>query len=58
MTCGTEDFLLSMNRDMHTFLTGLGISCDYHEDTGAHMWPFWRDHSAQVIDFHWGVAEK
>jgi len=53
LTCGTEDFLLQNNRNMHAFLTKLGIPHEYLETPGAHDWPYWRDISSAVIDFHW-----
>jgi S-formylglutathione hydrolase FrmB len=58
MTIGTKDPFLQMNRNMHAFLTGLGIPCDYHEDSGAHTWQYWRDHSGLVIDFNWSVLQR
>jgi S-formylglutathione hydrolase FrmB len=53
LTCGTEDHLLGQNRAMHALLTELGIAHEYHETPGAHDWPFWRDASPGIIDFHW-----
>jgi S-formylglutathione hydrolase FrmB len=51
--CGTEDFLLEANRTMSAFLKEQGIDCEYLETPGDHTWPFWRDASVGVIDFHW-----
>jgi S-formylglutathione hydrolase FrmB len=56
LTCGTEDFLLQNNRNMHAFLTKLGIVHEYLETSGAHDWPYWRDTSPAIIDFHWRVC--
>jgi len=53
LTCGTEDFLLQQNRNMHDFLDKLSIAHEYLETPGAHDWPYWRDISPAIIDFHW-----
>jgi S-formylglutathione hydrolase FrmB len=58
MTCGTEDHLIDSSRDMHAFLNGLSVPNQLVEDHGAHTWPFWRDHSAQIIDFHWNAVQQ
>ena len=52
--CGTEDSgLLESNRDFARFLTALNIPVRYLESAGEHAWPFWRDASTGVIEFHW-----
>ena len=51
--CGMEDHLLGENQDMRRFLTEQGVACEYRESAGSHDWKFWRDASADVIDFHW-----
>ena len=56
--CGTEDFLLEANRKMHAFLNEQGIACEYKESPGSHDWPFWRDASAGIVDFHWRVLQE
>ena len=58
LTCGTEDFLLKQSRDMHALLTQLDIAHEYHETRGAHDWPFWRDASPGIIDFHWRICSS
>jgi S-formylglutathione hydrolase FrmB len=34
------------------------IEFRYVESPGRHDWPFWRDASAQVADFHWHWFQK
>jgi len=41
MACGTEDFLLENNRQMHEFLVKEHIPVSYQEGPGAHEWGFW-----------------
>lgn len=41
MACGTEDFLLEPNRQMHRFLEEQGVAHEYWEDTGIHDLVFW-----------------
>ncbi|MEK7412114.1 MAG: alpha/beta hydrolase-fold protein [Planctomycetota bacterium] len=54
--CGSEDEvprLLESNRDFARFLAAMKIPARYLETEGKHNWPFWRDASAGIIDFHW-----
>ncbi|MGO8705120.1 MAG: alpha/beta hydrolase [Candidatus Brocadiia bacterium] len=53
LACGTEDGLLGSSRAMAGFLKEQGVACKSVESAGKHEWPFWRDASAGVIDFHW-----
>jgi len=39
--CGTEDFLLDINRQMHQLLLEAGVAHDYIERPGAHNWEYW-----------------
>ena len=41
MACGTEDFLIERNRDMHRFLEEQGVEHTYWEDAGIHDMVFW-----------------
>nr|WP_019909469.1 alpha/beta hydrolase family protein [Paenibacillus sp. HW567] len=41
MACGTEDFLLDVNRRFHAFLEQEQIGHAYVESGGAHTWDFW-----------------
>jgi len=41
--CGTDDSLLSANRQLKAFLDSKGIKMTYTESPGyAHVWPLWR----------------
>jgi S-formylglutathione hydrolase FrmB len=53
LTCGTEDHLLRESRDLSRWLTEKKIPFEYIEKPGGHSWPFWRDSSPAIIDFHW-----
>ncbi len=66
--CGTEDHLIGENRQLAAFLikqnqllrsekAGYSITFQYQESPGAHNWPFWRDASAGVADFHYRVFQ-
>src|SRR5262249_7974677 len=50
--CGTEDFLLSQNRDFHRHLDSLHISHEYQEFPGGHEWAYWDKHVQEAIAFH------
>lgn len=39
--CGTEDFLISMNRTAHQKMLALKIPHDYIERPGRHTWSYW-----------------
>ena len=51
--CGTDDDLLSQNRDMRDFLKSKNLPCEYLESDGAHNWSFWKEASVGVLEFHW-----
>jgi enterochelin esterase-like enzyme len=42
IACGTEDNLITANRQMRAFLTERGITHEAVETTGAHTWLVWR----------------
>lgn len=53
--CGAEDpvpGLTASNRAMAALLPTLGFAATYLETPGAHDWPFWRDGSAGIMEFH------
>ncbi len=58
LACGTEDFLLAQSREMDQFLAAQGIAHEYVETGGAHDWPYWREASAGVVDFHWRTLPR
>lgn len=41
MACGTEDFLLHLNRRYQLFLEAQGADLTYFEEPGGHEWDFW-----------------
>jgi putative tributyrin esterase len=50
--CGTDDFLISDNREFHAKLESMGIEHEYHEFPGAHDWDYWDRHVQEAIAFH------
>ncbi|MNI83935.1 hypothetical protein D3C73_1407920 [compost metagenome] len=44
MACGTDDFLLDVNRRFHEFLEREQVGHLYVEDAGAHTWDYWNKH--------------
>ena len=46
MACGTEDFLLELNRAFHKFLTDEGVDHVYEESEGIHDMNFWSRYAA------------
>jgi len=49
--CGTEDFLVEENRELHQALDAAGIAHVYEEFTGGHTWPYWEEHLADSFRF-------
>ena len=41
--CGTEDFLISTNRQMHQLLLANNTPHEYTERPGAHTWQYWTE---------------
>jgi len=56
MACGTEDHVLPGARRARDFLARCGAAAEYLESPGGHHWPYWRDISAKVVEFHWNAA--
>ncbi|MBQ6645160.1 MAG: esterase family protein [Clostridia bacterium] len=50
MYCGTEDFLLEPNRQMHAFLDAQQIPHYYKEAPGAHTMDFWSKYIAEAVE--------
>ena len=40
--CGTEDFFLTVNRQLHAKLAAKGVAHEYAEYPGAHNWDYWK----------------
>lgn len=51
MACGTEDFLISENREFRDFLRREGINLTYRESTGIHDWKFWNEYLEPAIQW-------
>ena len=49
MCCGTEDFLIENNRQMHRFLEEEGVAHEYHEAPGSHDMAFWTEHIRKIV---------
>ena len=49
MACGTEDFLLSANRELHRFLQKEKVPHEYHEAPGDHNPAFWSEHIVNIV---------
>ncbi len=41
--CGTEDFLIATNRQLHQLLLANGTAHEYIERPGAHTWQYWTE---------------
>lgn len=60
LDCGTEDFLLEMNRNFTAHLKNLGLPHEYQEFPGAHEWSYWDLHIQETLQFlgrHLGIIE-
>ena len=49
--CGTEDSLLSVNRNYHSLLTDLNVEHEYRESEGTHSWEWWDMHIENALNF-------
>lgn len=49
--CGTEDFLIGFNRDLHTSLESAGIAHHYEEFPGGHTWEYWEENVERSLRF-------
>ena len=51
MCCGTEDFLIENNRELHRFFEKEGIPHEYHESKGTHDMVFWREYIEKIVEW-------
>ena len=58
MCCGTEDFLIENNREMHRFLQDEGVPHEYHEAPGIHDMVFWSEHIQKIVRWMFGNEQK
>lgn len=49
--CGTEDELISYNRELHSRLKKSKIAHVYEEYSGAHEWAYWQQHFKDSLLF-------
>lgn len=49
--CGTEDKLISYNRELHNALKKDAVEHVYEEYSGAHDWPYWQEHIKDTLLF-------
>ena len=54
LACGTEDFLLENNRQMHKFLLGEQIPHQYYESKGGHDMVFWNEYIIKAVQWMFG----
>ncbi len=50
--CGTDDYLIGVNRLLHADLNRERIPHEYREFPGAHTWDYWDLHIREALDFH------
>ena len=50
LCCGTEDGLVTANRDFRDFLNENGVDLTYVEGPGKHDWVFWDTYIKKVLD--------
>lgn len=51
LCCGTEDSMLTENRQFKKYLEECGIRHEFHESPGKHDWAYWESVLPQVLDF-------
>lgn len=56
MACGTEDFLLDVNRRFRDFLAAENVKFVYQESSGDHNWDFWNEAIRHGIQWAIGNA--
>ncbi|MCC6943011.1 MAG: hypothetical protein IT335_00455 [Thermomicrobiales bacterium] len=56
--CGADDELLPYNRDLHTFLEGIGFDHHYAEHPGGHTWGYWDAHVGEALAQHSTVLQR
>jgi len=55
MACGTEDFLLDVNRRFRNFLNRENIVHTYRESAGSHTWDFWNEYISEALE--WAISD-
>ena len=49
--CGTEDYMLDENRQLHGALEAEKIAHTYQEVPGGHTWEYWEQHIEDTLRF-------
>jgi len=55
--CGSEDELISYNRQLHSALKDKGVAHIYEEFPGAHEWSYWQEHIKDCLLFFDRIAK-
>ena len=50
--CGEGDFMLEMNKDLHTRLLGAGLDHDFITRPGVHWFDYWQNAIDYQLLFH------
>ena len=51
-SCGSEDFLFTLNQDVHQKMNNMGVPCEYYEVPGhMHNWDFWDQDIRRILDW-------
>jgi enterochelin esterase-like enzyme len=58
LTCGTEDKLIKVNRDMNDLLKAKGYTSQIVEAPGGHDRAFWDSAAVGVLNFHWQSLQQ
>ncbi|PWI34579.1 XynC protein [Vibrio albus] len=51
LDCGTDDFFIEDNRELHSILNAYKVAHDYTERPGAHTWDYWNNAIAYQMLF-------
>ncbi len=54
MTCGTEDFLYPVNKEVRDMCQEFSIDLVYEEWNGEHEWGFWDQSIQKMFQLYWG----
>jgi S-formylglutathione hydrolase FrmB len=49
LDCGTEDFLIGVNRDFSALLLEKKVAHEFRESPGTHSWPYWDRQVQEVL---------
>ncbi|MFI5358245.1 MAG: alpha/beta hydrolase [Opitutales bacterium] len=52
LDCGTEDYLIGQNRELHASFNRAKIPHLYREFPGRHDWDYWDLHVREALEFH------